>query len=197
MSDAGASVTGMTRFIYNTASTLNGYLADDLDSLDWLFAVPGASEAENGMAGFMAGIGSFVMGATTYEWIQRNEEEANPGSWAAAYGALPCFVVTHRDLPVPTGGQVEFVAGPAPGWVDRVASAAEGKDVWIVGGGDLVGQLADVGRLDEVRVSIAPVVLAGGRPLLPRRLESDRLQLQEVRQVGQFAELVYRVIRPE
>jgi dihydrofolate reductase len=183
----------MTRFVYNTATTLNGYLADEHDSLSWLFSVPGAEEAEGGMAEFMTRVGAFVMGATTYEWVLENDERDNPGAWAAAYGSLPCFVVTHRDLERPAGGDVTFVEGPVSEWVDRAVEAAEGKDVWVVGGGDLVGQFDDAGRLDEVRVSIAPVVLPAGRPLLPRRIEADRLHLEEVHQTGQFAELVYRV----
>jgi dihydrofolate reductase len=183
----------MTRFVYNTATTLNGYLADDEDSLSWLFTVPGAAEAEDGMTDFMGGIGAFVMGATTYEWVWDHEEREKPGSWARSYGALPCFVVTHRELGTPQGGDVTFVQGPVSDWIERTRSAAAGKDVWIVGGGDLVGQFADAGSLDEVRVSIAPVVLPAGRPLLPRRIESDRLHLETVRQTGQFAELVYSV----
>lgn len=187
----------MTRFVYNTATTLNGFLADDDDSLSWLFAVPGAAEAEGGMADFMPGVGAFVMGATTFEWVLDHDERPNPGSWAKTYGKLPCFVVTHRDFDVPQGGDVRFVAGPVAEWVDDAVQAADGKDVWIVGGGELVGQFDDAGFLDEVRVSIAPVVLPTGRPLLPRRIESDRLHLDEVQQTGQFAELVYRVSRPE
>lgn len=186
----------MTRIVYNTATTLNGFLADEQDSLSWLFAVPGADVAEAGMADFMADVGAFVMGATTYDWIFTHDENDNPGSWAKSYGALPCFVVTHRDRPVPEGGDVTFVEGPVADWVDEVILAAAGKNVWVVGGGDLVGQFDDIGRLDEVRVSIAPVVLPAGRPLLPRRIESDRLHLADVRQIGQFAELLYRVSRP-
>ena len=187
----------MTRFVYNTAMTLNGYLADENDSLSWLFAVPGAEAAEGGMAEFMPGIGAFVMGATTYVWVLDNDERDNPGAWAEAYGSLPCFVVTHRALDRPQGGNVRFVEGPVDAWVDAAVEAAAGKDVWIVGGGDLVGQFDDAGHLDEVRVSVAPTVLPGGRPLLPRRIESDRLHLESLRQTGQFAELTYRVSRPE
>lgn len=183
----------MTRFVYNTAATLDGYLADPDDSLSWLFDVPGASEAENEVTDFLNGVGAFVMGATTYSWVLDHEEKERPGMWASSYGPLPCFVVTHRSLPVPEGGNVTFVAGPVADWVDRVMDAAGERDVWLVGGGDLVGQFADVGRLDEVRVSVAPVVLGAGKPLLPRRIESDRMRLASVRQVGQFAELVYRV----
>lgn len=183
----------MTRIVYNTATTLNGFLADDADSLAWLFAVPGAPEAEDDFARFLDGVGAFVMGATTYEWVWANDEEENPGSWATTYGSRPCFVVTHRQLRTPEGADVTFVQGPAADWVETVIEAAAGKDVWIVGGGDLVGQFADIDRLDEVRVSVAPVVLPSGRPLLPRRLEGDRLHLEQVQQKGQFAELVYRV----
>ena len=59
----------MSRVIYNTATTLNGFLADDEDSLSWLFVVPGAEQAETDFSGFLAGIGALVMGSTTYEWI--------------------------------------------------------------------------------------------------------------------------------
>lgn len=193
MSEVRSTLATMTRIVYNTATTLNGFLADDADSLGWLFAVPGAPEAAGDFAGFLAGVGAFVMGATTYEWVWANDEAENPGSWAATYGSLPCFVVTHRQFRTPEGADVTFVHGPVAEWVEAVVAAAAGKDVWIVGGGDLVGQFADVDRLDEVRVSVAPVVLPSGRPLLPRRLEADRLRLEQVRQRGQFAELVYRV----
>lgn len=183
----------MPKTIFHTATTMNGFLADDDDSLSWLFAVPGADDAENAMADFMRTIGVFVMGATTYEWIMRFEESERPGMWVESYGALPCFVVTHRQLPIPAGGDVRFVAGPVTGYWDGIVQAAGDRDVWLVGGGDLVGQFDDAGRLDEVRVSIAPVVLPSGRPLLPRRIESDRLELRSVAQAGQFAELVYAV----
>jgi dihydrofolate reductase len=65
--------------------------------------------------------------------------------------------------------------------------------VWVVGGGDLAGQFADAGLLDEIRVSIAPATLPSGKPLLPRRLGADRLELISARQAGAFAELTYRL----
>jgi dihydrofolate reductase len=62
--------------------------------------------------------------------------------------------------------------------------AAGDRNVWIVGGGDLAGQFADVGLLDELIVAIAPVTLGAGAPLLPRRVE---LRLDELGQNGEFA----------
>jgi dihydrofolate reductase len=71
--------------------------------------------------------------------------------------------------------------------------AANGRNIWLVGGGDLVGQFADQGLLDEIMVGIAPVTLGRGAPLLPRRLTASQLELVDVARLGQFARLAYRV----
>jgi dihydrofolate reductase len=73
--------------------------------------------------------------------------------------------------------------------------AAGGKNIWLVGGGDLVGQFADAGLLDEILLGVAPVTLGRGAPLLPRRLTASELELVDVSRAGQFARLTYRVRR--
>lgn len=181
------------RVVYATASTLNGFLADDEDSLDWLFAVPGADEAEGELGPFIAAAGALVMGSTTYEWILRHEHLLDrPQAWSYAQ---PAFVFSSRRLPPVAGADVRFVAGAVAEAWPAISTAAGDRDVWLVGGGDLVGQFADAGLLDEIRVSVAPVTLVSGRPLLPRRLESDRLELTSVTRSGQFAELRFAVRR--
>jgi dihydrofolate reductase len=74
-----------------------------------------------------------------------------------------------------------------------MARAAAGRNIWLVGGGDLVGQFADRGLLDEILLGVAPVTLGGGAPLLPRRLTASRLELVEAERDRQFARLTYRV----
>ena len=74
-----------------------------------------------------------------------------------------------------------------------MVAAAGGRNVWLVGGGELVGMFHDAGLLDEVRVQVAPVTLGAGAPLLPRRIEG--LRLREVHRNGQFAEVTYDVVR--
>jgi dihydrofolate reductase len=182
----------MSRVIYNTATTLNGFLADDEHSLSWLFVVPGAGPAEAEFAGFLRGVGALVMGSATYEWLLEHEKLVeHPEKWY--YGEMVSFVLSSRPLPEVAGADIRFRNGDIGQLWDEVAAAAGDRDIWLVGGGDLVGQFADAGHLDEIRVSVAPVTLASGKPLLPRRIESDRLTLESVAQAGQFAELVYSV----
>jgi dihydrofolate reductase len=73
-----------------------------------------------------------------------------------------------------------------------MVDAAGGRNVWIVGGGDLAGQFADAGLLDEVIVSVAPVTLGAGAPLLPRRIE---LRLDELGRNGDFVSARFSVVR--
>ncbi|GAB2572447.1 hypothetical protein GCM10009593_07720 [Microlunatus antarcticus] len=71
----------------------------------------------------------------------------------------------------------------------------EGKDLWLVGGGELVGMFLDAGLLDEVHLGVAPVFLGGGAPLLPRRLVTPPLELVGCSRAGSFVQLDYRVPR--
>ena len=79
---------------------------------------------------------------------------------------------------------------------DQVVESAGGKDVWVVGGGDLVGQYADAGLLDEISISVMPVFLGSGAPLLPRRLTSERVRVREVVHRGQQVRIDFDVTRP-
>src|SRR5699024_893117 len=102
---------------------------------------------------------------------------AQPHKWQQYYGARPMFVFTSRELPRPTGADVRCVHGSTADHLPAIRAAADGKDVWITGGGDLAGQFLDVGALDKIVMTVAPVALASGAPLLPRRVEADRLNL--------------------
>lgn len=74
-----------------------------------------------------------------------------------------------------------------------MTAAAAGRNVWVVGGGDLAGQFADYSLLTEIILAIAPVMVAAGAPLMPRRLTSAELTLTESSHDGTFAFLTYAV----
>jgi len=184
----------MTQVIYNTATSFTGFIADEANSLSWLFAVDTAGLEDQD--GFLAGIGVLVEGSTTYEWVLREEHLLEkPHKWREFYGDRPTFVFTSRELPTPDGADVRFVHGSVAAALPAILAAAGEKDVWVVGGGDLAGQFLDADALDTITLSVAPVALPGGAPLLPRRVEADRLELISATALGQFATLTYRVRR--
>ena len=182
---------------YFTATSVDGYIADADNSLEWLFEVPrnGGSGAE-GFGTFFADVGAMAMGATTYQWVFAHERlDERPGRWREWYGETPTWVFTHRQLPT-TDGDIRFVEGEVAPVHAEMVEAAAGRNVWIVGGGELVGAFADRGLLDEILLGVQPVFLGEGAPLLPRRLTSKRVRLESARQDGQQALLVYSVGAP-
>jgi dihydrofolate reductase len=101
-------------------------------------------------------------------------------------------VFTHRELAPIEGADVRFTADPVPAVHAAMLEAAGGKDVWLVGGGELVGQFLDHDLLDELWVSLTPVTLGAGAPLLPRR-HTTPMRLLESRPspAGTFVHLHY------
>jgi dihydrofolate reductase len=177
---------------YYTATTLDGFIADPDNSLEWLFTRAREEDGPLSYGAFIAEVGALAMGSTTYEWILDHEFAGKePAEWRWPY-EIPCWVFTHRQLPVVPDAPIEFTSADVAAVHAELVAAAAGRNVWIVGGGDLAGQFADAGLLDEVLVTIAPVTLGAGAPLLPRRIE---LRLDEVGRNGDFVAASFSVVR--
>lgn len=107
-------------------------------TVTWLTQLESPKDEVNPYDTFIEAVGPLAMGATTYEWIRRHY----PNEWL--YGDRPTWVFTHRDLPAIEGANLIFTAADvAEVHADMVAAAAEGKNIWLVGGGDLVRQFAE------------------------------------------------------
>ena len=177
---------------YYTATSLDGFIADPHHSLDWLFTRARDEGGPLDYGRFIADVGAIAMGATTYEWILEHEFAGKERSaWTWPYD-VPCWIFTHRQLQLVPGAQVELTSADVAAVHAEMVAAAAGRNVWIVGGGDLAGQFADRGLLDELLVTIAPVTLGAGAPLLPRRLE---LRLVELGRNGDVAAARFAVVR--
>jgi dihydrofolate reductase len=177
---------------YYTATSLDGFIADPDHSLGWLFSRNQDRAGLLNYDDFIAEVGALAMGSTTYEWILEHEfADKDPAEWKWPYD-IPGWVFTHRQLRVVPNAPVEFTSEDVAGVHETMLAAAGGRNIWIVGGGDLAGQFADAGLLDEVIVYIAPVALGGGAPLLPRRIE---LVLVELGRNGDFVCARYAVVR--
>ena len=185
----------MSRTQYYTACSLDGFLADENHSLDWLFSLGNLEDTS--YPRFIREVGAVAMGSHTFEWML--EHLLGPGAhhpqpWPYTQ---PTWVFSSRALPGVQGADIRFARGDVPAVHAEMVTAAGGKNVWIVGGGDLAGQFHDHGLLDELYVQIGSVTLGAGKPLLPRRITSPPLKLLSVRAVGTgFAELVYEMPKP-
>lgn len=177
---------------YFTATSLDGFIATADDSLEWLFQL--GDPAETSYPDFIAEVGAAAMGSATYEWLLRHivgPDAKDPQPWPYE---TPSWVFTTRKLPSVPGADIRFVSGDVrPVHADMV-EAAKGKNVWLIGGGELVGQFHDAGLLDEIIVQIGSVTLGAGKPLLPRAIVTPPLQLASARAIGtSFIEARYLV----
>jgi len=182
---------------YYCASTLDGYIAEADDTLDWLtgyrghYDGPGAEPMKGSYERFYEGVGAVAMGSATYEFLL---DEVS--TWP--YEGRPAWVLTSRDLPRPWGKEADLRMGP--GAVrelhsEMIAAAGE-RNLWVVGGGNVASQFADEGLLDELLITVAPVVLGQGKPLFDRRLPDGPIQLSGTRAFDSgMVELRYRIRR--
>jgi len=179
---------------YYTASTLDGFIATLDDSLEWLF--PLGDVETTSYPAFIKDVGALAMGSATYEWMLKHvvgPEAKQRQPWPYTQ---PTWVFSSRPRAAIAGADIRFVRGDVRPVHEEMVAAALGKNVWIVGGGELAGQFYDRGLLDEIFVQVGSVTLGAGKPLLPRSIVSPPLRLISATAVGTgFAELHYEVPR--
>lgn len=177
---------------YYTATSLDGFLATEDDSLEWLFPLGDINDSS--YPEFISRVGALAMGSSTYEWIVRNADAVKAETGSAWPYTQPAWVFTSRKLPVIEGADIRFVDGDVRDAHAGMRAAAGDKNIWIVGGGDLAGQFYDAGLLDELIIQVGSATLGKGKPLFPRRVLSPVLRLQSVHQMGAgMVELRYDV----
>lgn len=177
---------------YYTATSLDGFIATEDDSLEWLFPLGDINDTS--YPAFIAEVGALAMGSSTYEWMLRHAQKVDAQLGSAWPYTEPTWVFSTRELPSVPGADLHFVRGDVKPVHAVMRAAAGNKNIWVVGGGDLAGQFYDAGLLQEVIVQVGSVTLGKGKPLFPRRLTSPSLTLVSVRKVGTgFAELCYQV----
>jgi dihydrofolate reductase len=179
---------------YFAASSLDGFIATEDDSLDWLFSLGNLNDSS--YPEFIAQVGALAMGSTTYQWMLRNAEKVASETGSAWPYTQPTWIFSGRELPTIEGADIRSVKGDVQPVHAQMRAAAGTKNIWIVGGGDLAGQFHDAGLLDELIIQVGSVTLGAGKPVFPRRVLSPALRLLSVHQIGPgMAELRYEVQR--
>jgi len=168
----------MSRIQYFVAASLDGFIATSTDDLGWLLQFDGFEGGSESYETFMAGVGCIVMGGDTYAWLMEHELDKWP------YPGTPSYVFTRHEYTAPAGADITFVRGDVAEFVADFKQDAAGKNVWVVGGGNLAAQFADAGLLDEIILSVIPVVLGSGKRLLPVEGPTPPLELAASRTLG-------------
>ncbi|BAZ03222.1 bifunctional deaminase-reductase domain protein (plasmid) [Tolypothrix tenuis PCC 7101] len=177
---------------YFTATSLDGFIATENDSLDWLFPLGDLNDSS--YPEFISDVGALAMGSATYEWMVRNAQKVATETGFAWPYTQPAWIFSSRKLTIIEGANIRFVNGDVQHVHTQMRAAAGTKNIWIVGGGDLAGQFYDAGLLDELIIQVGSATLGKGKPLFPRRVLSPVLRLVSVHQMGAgMAELRYEV----
>ena len=183
----------MSRTVFFGGVTLDGFIADDDDGIDWLtkfepnYDGPGESVLDD-LNSKLEQVGALVMGSHTYEFILEASD------WP--YADRPTWVMTSRDLPVAEGADVRFHNGPVADIHPEMLAAAGDKDVWLVGGGGLLSDMVDAGLVDEISATIVPVVLGSGKPLFERPVRKPMRTVSTQVFSSGMVELVFAPAKP-
>ena len=149
------------------ATSAEGYIARPDGDLDWLTSRP-APKGFYGMDAFMRSIDTKELGRKTYEMSLRLGATFNEKNRR--------IVFSRRAAPPDAPAGVEFVSEAIGPFVDRLR-AQPGKDIWLMGGGDIIASFLDAHAIDEFVVSVAPVFIGEGIPLIARRHRQTALEL--------------------
>ena len=163
------------------ASSLDGYIATKDESLEWLFKVEG--EGDNGFAEFYETVDTVLMGKRTYDWITKQDIQE------FLYKKKECYVFTRSSIE--DNEDVRFVNTDITNFVNKLKDQ-EGKNIWIVGGGELLYSFVQEKLVDEFIITVAPTIIGNGIPLFREGDDQLDLSLKGVRNFNQFVELHYK-----
>ena len=177
-------MTKRRNIIVHIATSADGYIAGPDGDLEWPTSRP-KPEGFYGMNAFMSSIDTKLLGRKTYELSLR---------MGATFDSKTRYVVFSRHAPPadsPSG--VEFVNGAIGPFVSRLREYP-GKDIWLMGGGEIIASFLDEHAIDEFVISVVPVFIGDGIPLIARRHRHVPLDLQSVERFEDgVVQLRYRV----
>ncbi|HEY4537557.1 MAG TPA: dihydrofolate reductase family protein [Erysipelothrix sp.] len=162
------------------SSSLDGYIATKDESLEWLFEVDG--EGDNGFTEFYETVDTVLMGRTTYDWIMKQDVKEFPYRDKDSYVFTRTATADNENVKFITHNVVEFV---------QDLKAREGKNIWIVGGGELLHTFIQGKIVDEFIITLAPKIIGSGIPLFKEDDNQLNLSLKGIKQWNQFVELHY------
>ena len=180
--EIGGIEMNQRKLVLYIASSLDGYIATEEHNLDWLFATEG--EGDNGYSAFYDTVDTVLIGRITYDWIMEHEKGDFP------YKGKECYVFskTQRE----DNEYVKFICDDVVRFTNNLKNM-NGKRIWLVGGGNLLDTFIKEKLVDELIVTITPVLLGKGIPLFRNNGFQTHLSLKSIKRFNQFIELHYEV----
>ena len=177
-------MTTRRKVIVHIGTSADGYIARADGDLEWLTSRP-APEGFYGMNAFMQSVDTKVIGRKTFEVSLR---------MGAKFDSKDRTIVfSHHPPPADAPPGVEFVNEAIGPYVSRLREQP-GKDIWLMGGGGIIASFLDAQAIDEFVVSVAPVFIGDGVPLIARRHRHVSLELQSVERFEDgLVQMHYRV----
>lgn len=170
------------KLVLYIATSLDGYIATEDDSLEWLFKIEG--EGDNGYSEFYKTVDTILIGRRTYDWVIDKEKGEFP------YKNKKCYVFSKSISG--KNENVEFINCDIVEFTNKLKEEV-GGNIWIVGGGNLLHFFIKERLVDEFIVTIAPTLIGSGIPLFKEFDFELELKLKDIRRFNQFAELHYEL----
>ena len=178
-------MTKRRNVIVHIATSADGYIARPDGDLEWLTSRP-KPEGFYGLSAFMQTIDTKLLGRKTYEWSRRLGAKFDDSTTRN-------IVFSRQAPPADAPSGVEFVNGAIGPFISRLREQP-GKDIWLMGGGELIASLLDEHAIDEFIISVVPVFIGDGIPLIARRHRHVPLDLHSVERFEDgLVQLRYRV----
>ncbi len=176
----------MRKVIFGSANSLDNYLARPDHSVDWLLW---GDEVAALMAEFWTNIDTVLMGRKTYEVAAQSGQ-------TGGYPGVKNYVFS-RTLKPGTEQNVTIINDDAPEFIRRLKEQ-DGKDICLMGGGELAKSIFESRLIDEIGFNIHPILLGNGIPLFHRMSRQIDLELKECRELKNGCVYVlYRVKNDE
>lgn len=165
------------------ACSLDGYIATKQDGLEWLFSVDGQEESTTIVEEFEQTIDTIIMGRKTYDWVMNELDGEYPYEDKENY-------IFSRTVPQVSSRGITFT-DRSPAELIRGLKKQTGKNIWLMGGGELIAAFLEADLIDKMIITIAPILLGKGIPLFKEGNYEMEWELKNVRQIIQFAELTF------
>ncbi len=170
------------KLVLYIATSLDGYIATEDDSLEWLFKTEG--EGDNGYSEFYNTVDTILIGRRTYDWIIEQENGDFP------YKNKKCYVFSKTESG--KNENVEFINQDVVEFTNKI-KRLDGGNIWLVGGGNLLHSFIKERLVDEFIITIAPTLIGHGIELFKKNDFELELKLRNIRKFNQFVELHYEV----